>query len=178
MNEPTIRIERHQGAPLKTLDDVRAPFNVVGAYADAEAARAAILELERGGVEPRTISLLGAWPADDPEGRERPVLVSRSAVLAGAVGAVVGALVGYLVGQVVEAIPLSFALAGGAFFGVVLGVPVGWVRATGMSRAWRETFAADATGTVAVGVHTGDKASLDLAEQAMAATGPLAMNRF
>jgi hypothetical protein len=178
MQEPATQIERHDGEPLQTLDDVRAAHNVVGAYRDTEAARAAILELEQAGVEPRTISLLGAWPSEEPAERARPVIVGRSSVIAGLVGAAVGAALGAIVGLAFEPVPVGFAAGGGAVFFALLAVPAGWIRATGMSGAWRETFAADASGTVAVGVHTTDEDATALAESSMAMTHPLAMNRF
>lgn len=173
-----IRIDRHDGHPIQTLDEVRRDHNVVGAYRDVEAARRAILDLERAGVEPRSIALLGAWPIDDPEGRERPVHIGRTAALAGMVGAAAGVGIGLATGTLVERVPVGFAIAAGAGFGAVLGGWAGWIRATGMSRAWRQTFAADDSGTVAVGVHDDDPTGVDVAAAAMDATDTLAMNRF
>jgi hypothetical protein len=98
--------------------------------------------------------------------------------IAAGIGAVVFGIVGGVVAVLTEAIPVVFGALAGAGFGAVLGVPVGWMRGTGMSEAWQETFSADAEGTVAVGVHDDQVAVIDDAEPVMAATDPMAMNRF
>lgn len=176
---PIDGIDRHPGMPMSTLDDVRRDHNLVGAYEDVGRAREAILELEQGGVPPRIISLLGAWPIRDPdENRERPRVIGRRSAIAAGIGALVFGVVGATVAALIEAIPLVFGIVGGVGFGILVGIPIGWMRATGMSEAWQETFAADADGTVAVGVHADESDVIDRAEPVMAGTAPMAMNRF
>ncbi|MEX1279437.1 MAG: hypothetical protein AB1Z55_01825 [Acidimicrobiia bacterium] len=176
---PVDDIDRHPGTPMTTLGEVRRDHNLVAAYEDAGRAREVILELEQGGVPPRDISLLGAWPVERPSDEpERPRLLGRRVAIAAGIGAVVFGIVGGIVAAVTEVIPLVFGALAGAGFGALLGVPVGWMRGTGMSEAWQETFSADAEGTVAVGVHDDDAGVIDDAEPVMAATNPKAMNRF
>lgn len=69
-----------QREPITTLDEVRAPYNVVAAVKDLRSARRMIEALEAAGVEASHISLLGARKAghldevapeafDEPEGK-------------------------------------------------------------------------------------------------------------
>lgn len=177
---PIDDIDRHPGTPMSTLEDVRMRHNLVGAYPDVAAAREAILELEQAGVQPRTISLLGAWPAQRPEDRhEQPRFLVGRTMIAAAVGAVVFGVAGAFAVEVFDLdVSVLFGALAGALFGALVAFPTGAIRATGMSDAWKETFAADASGTVAVGVHSDEATDIDAAEPIMAGTEPKAMNRF
>lgn len=164
---------------MTTLDEVRADHNVVAAFVHLEDARAAIVAVEQTGIDPEMISLLGAWPGAD----DTPQIVLRRA----AIGAGIGALAG---GALAAVLTLSFAgidasgmawwAAGltGPVAGALLGGILGTYAGTGSSTAWEDTFSADDTGSVVVGVHSNDLADIDYAELALRGREPRAINRF
>ena len=170
MSTPT-EIDRHDGPPLRTLEDVRRTHNVVGAFPDIEAARAAILALEQAGTEPRAISLLGAWP--DHDRHRSPVIMYRRMTVATLLGATVAGMLGFAVfgGSWMWAIA-------GAIVGGTIGAITGWALAMGVSPAWQETFMVDEDGTVAVGVHSEDPDEISRARSALEAAEALALNEF
>jgi len=166
-----VRIERHQGPPTKTLSDVRRSHNVVGAFADLEAAREAILALEQAGVAPEAISLLGAWPNQDDH--QAPTLMYRRMAYIALVGALTLGLIGYFAFEGSWIWGLSGAIIGGMIGGIS-----GWALGMGLSQAWEDTFAVDDRGTFAVGVHSADPEEIIRGDAALSNHGALAVNRF
>jgi hypothetical protein len=164
-------IERHLGPPIKTLADVRRSHNVVGAFADLEAAREAILTLEQAGVAPEAISLLGAWPSQDDH--KAPTLMYRRMANIALIGAAALGIVGYVAfdGSLIWAIA-------GAIIGGSVGGLAGWALGMGLSQAWEDTFAVDDTGTFAVGVHSADPEEILRGRSVLSNHGALAVNRF
>ncbi len=165
-------LDRHEGEPLATLDDVRDDYNVVAAMPDVVAAQALIVDLENSGIDPQRISLLGAWPAaDQPVGPH--VLVRR--VVNGAVGGVAaGSMLGALASSRRRGVSAAVGAASGAIAGAFVGVFLG----TGTSAAWQRSLGADGKGTVAVGVHSPDPAEVAKGEQVIHRHDPLSANRF
>lgn len=165
------RIERHVGPPIKTLADVRRTHNVVGAFADLEAAREAILTLEQAGVAPEAISLLGAWPNKDDH--KAPTLMYRRMASIALVGTAALGIVGYVAFDR----SLIWAIAGAIVGGSVGGL-AGWALGMGLSQAWEDTFAVDDAGTFAVGVHSADPEEILRGDSVLRNHGALAVNRF
>lgn len=165
--------------PITHLNDVRASHNVVAALPSLEAARATIVELERAGVPPGAIALLGA-ATDDPVARsDGPSAAVGGAAVRGAVAGAAGA--GVLGAVTSVAVPgLGPLIAAGlwAVGGAAAGGVVGGVAAAGGSDAWHHTFAAVESGNVAVGVHADDAGVVDLAADVLVAADPLSINRF
>ena len=166
-----VHIDRHDGPPIRVLDDVRREHNVVGAFIDVEAARGAILALEQAGVEPNAIALLGAWT--DEEQQRPPVTMYRRMAYMALVGATLVGAGGFLSFGRSWAWGVTGAIVGGA-----VGVTIGWALAMGLSQAWEETFLVDATGTFAVGVHSDDPEEVLRARPVLARHGALAVNTF
>jgi hypothetical protein len=164
-------IERHVGPPIKTLADVRRSHNVVGAFADLEAARDAILTLEQAGVAPEAISLLGAWPSQDDH--KTPTLMYRKMAYIAVVGAAALGIIGYVAfdGSLIWAI--AGAIVGGSVGGLA-----GWALGMGLSQAWEDTFAVDDAGTFAVGVHSADPEEILRGDSVLHNHGALTVNRF
>lgn len=159
---------------ITVLDDVRRPHNVVAAFSSIEAARDAILALERVGVPPGTISLLGASKQDGIV--ENPDVKKQAAAGALAGAATLGT-VGALSALVIPGIgPL---IAGGmALAGAAGGAVTGGVGKLGDSDAWRQTFATATDGNVAVGVHSVDSDDVTKAFDVLNDMAHLAINRF
>lgn len=161
--------------PITRLDEVRSTFNVVAAVQDAEAARAAIEDLERNGIDGSKIALLGSRPGDLPAESTRGGVrrVGATFVAGLALGGVLGGLFGWISG-----------IGGGAaawlwsLFGAAVGAIVVAMSSFGESRAWWKTFAEEDAGTLAVGVHTTDAEEADRGEQVLTATHPMSINRF
>jgi len=166
-----IHIERHDGPPMRTLDDVRRSHNVVGAFRDVEAARTAILSLEQAGVEPESISLLGAWPTQD--NHRAPVLMYRRMTYMALIGALALGIVGYFAFDRSWIWAMTGAIVGGSVGGIA-----GWALAMGLSQAWEDTFAVDDAGTFAVGVHSDDPEEMLRARPVLERHGALATNEF
>jgi outer membrane lipoprotein SlyB len=171
-NTPPPHIERHDGEPITTLDDVRAPHNVVAAVGGLPAARKLIVELESAGIDPDRVSLLGAWPAEG-----RPVAPRRVLNQAGT-GSMIGSLAGAAVTAILARSSGRIAALAGAVIGAGAGAMLGAARAMGASQAWRQSLIADGAGTVAVGVHSPDSAEVTLGEGIMRQSSPLVVNRF
>jgi hypothetical protein len=172
----TTTQEDHMASiPINRLDDVRAAHNVVSAVRNAEAARGVIEALERHGVEGAHIALLGSR---DPDVRPNPLrwVVGRVGrlFLAGLfLGAFAGATVGWMTSVEGWAGRLFWPVFGG-----LVGAFAVAVSSFGVSRAWWRTFEAESAGTLAVGVHTDDRAEAELAAQVLEAARPMSMNRF
>ncbi len=168
--------------PLTTLNDVRAPHNLVAAISGLAAARDLIERLERAGVDADHISLLGAQLAGtedvaDPAGSDSPVAETATGAATGALtGAGVAAAAGVALG-----IPgVGPLVAGGiwAVLGAAVGSLVGAATHTGLSEAWLHTFETVKAGNVAVGVHTDDLGELAVAADVFGDTDTLSVNRF
>ncbi len=164
---------------MTTLDEVRAPHNVVAAFGELNEARAAILAVEQSGIDPGMISLLGAWPGegDAPTGD----LLVRTAI-GGGIGAVaVGIATTTLTIVTVDSgASITWWGAGlaGMIAGAFLGALIGAYAGTGSSTAWQDTFAADGAGSFVVGVHSEDETDIEVAEGALRGCEPMIMNRF
>jgi len=165
-------VSRHHGDPLIRLEQVRREHNIVTAVPDVLAARKLIVDLERAGVDPDNISLLGAWPVSaNPVGPWHQV---RRAIL----GAAMGASAAFLFARMAR--PDSTLLAPfSAVTGAVIGSMLGAATAFGMSDAWTRTFSADGAGTVAVGAHSDDVYQVQRATAVMGRhPGAVAVNQF
>jgi len=166
--------------PITRLEDVRTDHNVVAAFADAEAARAAIESLGEAGIDAGDISLLGARPAgpDDPTGEALGHVATRAAEGAG-VGAAAGGLAGLAITSI--AIPGLGPLLGAGLWAIAGGTAggiVGAVTDLGISEAWEFTFANLEQDRVCVGVHAADGATIDEAAEVLAGHEPLDLERF
>lgn len=175
-----VRDERPQ--PITTLDEVRAPFNVVAAVASLEDARHLIERLETDGVDADAISLLGAYPAEPGEEvaaaseDEPPTRIAKAAATGAAVGASAAAAAGFAL-----PIPgLGPVITGGLWsvFGGAAGATYAAPSRMGVSQAWRHTFETVRDGNFAVGVHSGAKPTIEKAEEIMQDFSTLSVNRF
>ena len=159
---------------ITVLEDVRRPHNVVAAFSSIEAARDAILALERAGIDPATISLLGAAKEDGQV--DQPAVKKEAAVgaAAGAAGlGAVGALSAIVIPGVGPIIAGGLALAGAAG-----GALTGGIGKLGDSQAWRQTFATATEGNVAVGVHSDASDEVTSAHDVLSGMKTLSINRF
>lgn len=159
---------------ITVLDEVRRPHNVVAAFSSIEAARDAILALERVGVPPQTISLLGAskhdGTVDSPE-------VKKTAAAGAATGALTLGGLGALGALAIPGVG-PFIAGGLALAGALGGAVAGGVGNLGDSEAWRQTFATATDGNLAVGVHSNDSADVTKAYDVLNDMEHLAINRF
>ncbi len=145
---------------------------MVGALPDVETARQLIVALEEAGIDSSKISLLGAWPVEDE--MAPPHRLMSTVIRAGTAGGVVGlALASLLVRR-----PRRPILALGGIIGAAVGSLSSAANRTGRSAAWRQTLVADASGTVAVGVHSDDVVEVVTGEKIMHEHGVLTLNRF
>lgn len=172
--------------PITSLEEVRAPHNVVAAVDSLDAARSLIETLENEGVDPEAISLLGAYPAepgdevapasdDQPGGRTARALASGAAVGAGA-GAASAAAIGAAVG--IPGIGPVVAAGIWAVIGATAGATYNVPASVGISSAWHHTFEAVRDGNFVVGVHSEAEATVTKAEELMASAETLSVNRF
>jgi hypothetical protein len=156
-----------------------ATFNAVAAFADANAAREALLRLERARIDGSKLSFLAVDSSDQTINErsseldhEQSSFVARGTAKGGSLGTIGGAAVGGAlmlipgIGTVVGAGVLGAALGGGFFGGVVGGIWGGFNR-MGASAAWDETFHDIGNGVALVGVHTDDRAEFDRAREAL-----------
>lgn len=162
--------------PIVTLDEVRRDHNVVAAFRDLDAARQAILSLEKAGVDPDAISLLGAAPLDD--GEEGATAVGADVAKGAATGAAGAAAAGALTSLVIPGIGPVIAAGLGALAGSAVGGVTGGIAGIGDSEAWKHTFEAVDQGTFAVGVHSDDSDTVEQGAEVLAGEDPMAMNRF
>lgn len=172
----------HPGDPITTLDDVRAPHNVVAAVTSLDEARRLIEALENDGIEPSAISLLGAYPVeagDDvaPAAEDTPRLrASKAATRGAAVGATSAAALGVAVG--VPGLGPVMATGLWAVFGAAAGATYALPAALGVSNAWTHTFETVRAGNFAVGVHSTAAIAIDSAASVMESFGVMNVNRF
>lgn len=171
---------RRRREPITRLEEVRKNHNVVAAFDSVRTARAVIESLEAAGVDGSDISLLGAQLAHDPTNQapasgDSPVSrVGENLAVGALVGGAAGALVGVLALDI-AAVPaglLGFVLGGGA------GAVIAGYAGVGIAKAWRDTFRPLRRGNIAVGVHSSDPATLDVALPVIERYSPLAVNQF
>lgn len=166
-----IDIDRHDGPPIRTLGDVRRNDNVVGAFGDITTAREAIGALEAAGVDPGSISLLGAWPGEGNGSRSPiPFRGQHATTVAGVVA--VGAA-GFFASNRSPLWTAASAVVGGS-----LGAIIGKAMGLGRSEAWSDTYIADSSGNFAVGVHSDDSDEILLGAKVLGDNRALALNRF
>jgi len=153
-----------------------ATHNVVATFDGPDEARAALVMLERRGVEAGDIELFGPGmdelPLTNDEQREADggavTAVERRGALGAVAGAVVGAVVGGGIGLVAsgDAGPiLAGALAGALLVGA-LGFLWGGFSGLGASEQWGETFAPGG-GETLVAVHSDDAGEVETALEAL-----------
>jgi hypothetical protein len=174
-----------------------AEHNMIAVYPDAEAARAAVTQLERKGVEAGNIEVLGPGTAgaDQPQTNEEQrradlgqlTAVEKRSAAGMAVGAVIGAVAVALAAVALDALfdipgpTVTVALlgaVGGALFGAFGGFFYGGASGLPVSDAWGETFSALEDGRTAVAVHSGDADQVERAIAALRDTGSLRLARF
>ena len=158
-----------------------ADHNVVATYPSAEDARAALVELERKGIEAADIELFGpgmdaaARPVtnDEQRGADMNVVgaVARRGVVGVAFGAVIGAVIGFVIALILGGSP-GWQL-GAAVAGFVAGGPLGFLFAgysgLSVSEEWGETFESTG-GETSVAVHATDRDEYERALNALRST--------
>lgn len=164
--------------------------NVLAALPDPDTARDAIVTLERGGVEGKTISLLAR--DDDREAvregdRELTADVGKRVATGAAVGGTGGGLAGLLAGAAAFAIPgigpvvglgIWGAAIGGAVAGTAVGGLVGGISGLGMGEAWEATYSQIENGRAVVGVHADDSAVVDRGAELLEESGGEILGRY
>jgi hypothetical protein len=160
-----------------------ARHNVVATYLEVESADRAVRSLERKGVDPNRISLLGRedrlavyQAEEESESTELPEGVAKGVATTGAAGTAAGGIAGFIAGAAAFGIPgigpavgagIWAATASGAVAGAVAGGVMGGIRGTWAARyedAVRE-------GRVLVGVHSEDAEEIRAAEEIMRQEG-------
>ena len=164
-------------------------YNVVAEYGDPDAARKALLALERHGVEAGRISLSGT---DEEHSRQETgdELYQKDWSTMSRVGnrALVGAAIGSVVGALVIGVIIFIITGSGTWFliGAVGGVAAGgalgglWGGATGVpvsGEAFEETYDRSAAGGAVLTVHSEDRAEIDRAAAALEGTNATAVRR-
>lgn len=164
-------------APQPARPDFDA-HNVLAVVDGLDAARAAIADLERHGVESNAISVLG-HAVDDASGSDAQQhragdaavvsIAARGAGKGAAAGAGVGGLVGFAVGLVSFGVPGFGPVLGAGIWasalawagaGAGVGLTAGGIAAVKQSEAWQLTFAAVRDSKAVVGVHAPDRATV------------------
>jgi hypothetical protein len=158
-----------------------ADHNVIATYPNADDARAALVALERRGVEAADIELFGpgmdeaAMPITNDELRDADMDAVKELAQRGVVGVVIGALLGALIGFVVSWIAGASPgwQAGAALAGLVAGGPLGFIYAgysgLSVSEEWGETFEST-SGETSVAVHATDRSEFERALNALRST--------
>jgi hypothetical protein len=178
-------IDRRPDEQVRTTADTLPAlrtFNVIGRFGDANAARHAILVLERDGTEGARISSISTETdsagrrveapgssrvpgADDADGRTDPEGVTGTAarrslvggVLGGVISAVVFVFGALLIGGTDIGVDGAVAAGVGGFaFGAAIGAILTAFSGFGTSQAWKGSYDTDALGRTYVGVHTDD----------------------
>lgn len=158
--------------------------NVVGTFADLDAAREAITALNEVGVDADDISMLGRQVEEvssDPDTRLRDLESTADLTKKSAQAAGVGTVVGGIAGAAAFVIPgigpvlgsgILAALAGGAIAGGVVGGMVGAIDATELGPEWEVTYGAPLQeGKVLVAVHARDDEQAGQAAKALEKQG-------
>ncbi len=158
---------------------------VVGVYGSAEEARDAIAQLERAGVPPHHIKLVGSAAkrarrkARTAHADEQTITHSATAARRGAIiGAVIGVTVGLAIGLLIVATtdadhwhPEIWTAVIGLVAGVVAGGIIGYRTSVGTSEAWLLTFKIP-PGKVCVAVRPDSNEEEGSATEALRRTGP------
>ncbi|MFP3914208.1 MAG: hypothetical protein ACLFWM_04985 [Actinomycetota bacterium] len=160
--------------------------SVVAWVDDVPTARRLMEDLEAHGVPPGSIALGGAVPPeDDAAHADMPessaiVDVTRAMVVGAVIGAVLGAGVGAAITALLTGLSLFWGVALGAVFGGGIGLAGGGMAVAKFnSPAWRETYeTVEWEDSVAVGVHDQGSEILEVAEDVMERSQPLAIRRL
>ncbi|MDQ4068844.1 MAG: hypothetical protein M3203_05135 [Actinomycetota bacterium] len=158
---------------------------VVGVYGSAEEARDAIAQLERAGVPPHHIKLVGSAAkrarrkARTAHADEQTITHSATAARRGAIiGAIIGVTVGLAIGLLIVATtdadhwhPEIWTAVIGLVAGVVAGGIIGYRTSVGTSEAWLLTFKIP-PGKVCVAVRPDSNEEEGSATEALRRTGP------
>ncbi len=182
--------ERVELPPLQSL-------NVFAAYDDPDAARHAIVALERQGLEAHHISVLALDTADNVDvGSESTMVttvdkdsemfsdIGANAAKGAAIGAVAGALGSTAVALAIPGVGVAIGAgivavaAGGAFAGTGVGGFAGAVSTTPASMAWEQAFVDLKDGRIVVGVHTDDRELFDTAHGVLADSGAASVRQI
>lgn len=177
-------------------DQINQAGVVVATLPDLESARAALMALERSGIDGERISIVGrpaelaaALAAHDTSAADTGVLgdVAKATVAGGAAGTVAGGLAGFLAGAAAFAIPgvgpvigtgVWVATAGGATLGSILGVITG-VASIPNSEDWELTYqTALSEGRALVAVHPKDADEADRAVETLRRLDPVMLDRY
>jgi F0F1-type ATP synthase assembly protein I len=167
-------------------------YNVIADFADGAGARAAIMDLERKGVEAGRISLLGvdqghSARAEGDELRMKDKATTKRVGSRAITGAVAGALVGALIGWGIAAAftegqsgRLVIAAMGGAIVGFLLGgLWAGYSNVAASGEAVEETYDTDTTGgPTQLVVRTDDSDEFDRAMKALEGSGATKLSRL
>ncbi len=160
---------------------IDAPHAVVAAVTDIEAARAVVEDLEKQGIPPDAIGLIGAASderSDVPDSEAFSDL-GKSVTAGGAGGALIGGVLGSLVTLAIPGVGVVVAAGLGAVFGAAVGGAAGGITVTKYaSPAWMETFETVERGEVAVGVHHADGSVVDDAQTVMEGHDVSRISRF
>jgi hypothetical protein len=155
-----------------------AAHNVVATFDGPEQARAALVLLERKGVEAGDIELFGPGmaradqPITNDEQHDADVATLVAIEKRGVTGIVIGAVVGATIGAVIAAVasgdatPIVAAAVAGALLVGALGFLWGGFSGMGASEQWGETFESDG-GVTSLAVHSDDPAEVETALEAL-----------
>lgn len=209
MSDPVARDAAEAAAEETTSADLdpaapeRAPlpplqtFNVFATYDDGEAARDAIVAVERTGIDANNISALALEDADEAEPGEestRLTTVDKDSEMlkdvgsdvgrGAAIGAVAGALGSTAVALAIPGVGAALGAgilaitAGGAMAGTGVGGFAGAVSTSPASQGWEQALIDLERGRVVVGVHTDDRDVFEQACSALSDSGALSVRQF
>lgn len=155
-------------------------------YPDMDAARGAVMTLERGGIPSSDIALEGegaqeaATQQDQSATDEAFMHEASKSVLSGAtIGSIAGASIGLLAGWLVlGGMGLYLGAVAGLFGGGGLGFLLGALVRVEESDSAQVTLAASADGAVTVAVYTDSREALDEAAAHLQDTGPTSVERL
>ncbi len=169
------------GAPLEE-------HNVRATFADGKAARAAVVALERRGIESGDVTVVESHHRDltGADAREEDMAATGDVAmrygLGGAIGAVIGAIILVAIVNVVGIEPRAAASVGGALGGAFAGFFLGgyWGGASKLpvnDDVW-DTYAPDVDGHVCVIVHVGRPERADTADEVLEGLDPVSVERL
>ena len=159
-----------------------AEHNLVATYPSPVEARAAMVRLERHGVEANNIELFGPglrmseMPVTNDEQRAVDIAALGSVERRIAIGALLGALLGAAIGLGAAvaisggAGPMVGAAGGGLLIGALLGFLFAAYSGLPVNDQWEETFQSD--GSTSVAVHCANEHKLDVALKLLRGTHP------
>jgi hypothetical protein len=172
-------------------------YNVFATFDEGEAARDAIVAVERTGIEANNISALALDASDEVEPGKESAMVTTvdkdSEMLSdvgsdvgrgAAIGAVAGALGSTAVALAIPGVGAALGAgilaitAGGAMAGTGVGGFAGAVSTTPASRGWEQALIDLDAGRVVVGVHTDDREVFEQACSVLSDAGALSVRQF